>query len=179
MERVKFRQGFKPKNVDAEAAAGELERVYHKHGALRPSDIVEEAKPKESPIHGAFEWGDKRAAHEYRLMQARTLARAVVVVSEDEKNETPYFVHVRSQQQEEGEEKSREGEYHPINIVIDNVDLFARALSELESRAHQALRSAEALKRYAEQSNDPDKMARIGLAIRALETASEAIKSLH
>ena len=173
-----FREGRKPKGVKADAAAAELERIYATHGALQPSVIVEESKPKDAPLHPAFEWRDNVAAEEYRLFQARNIVRCVHVIEEGEKKAAPVFVHVRVQHDED-EPTKREGEYHPVSVVVQNVDLFERALSELEQRMCGAMASVEALRSAAEKSDDSYRLARVALAVRALETASDAIRALH
>ena len=51
-------------------------RKLHKEasdGLLKPKDVVESAKSKESPLHEHFEWDDGKAGHQYRLQQARNL----------------------------------------------------------------------------------------------------------
>ena len=66
--------GFNPQQI------GEcLDRIRIKHGHLKPEVVVSYAKPDESPLHRVFEWDDAAAAEEYRLIQARTLVRSVVV----------------------------------------------------------------------------------------------------
>lgn len=173
-----FREGRKPKGVKADAAAAELERIYATHRELKPSVIVDESRPKEAPLHPAFEWRDKVAAEEYRLWQARQIVRCVHVIEDGEKKAAPVFVHVRLEKDED-EPAKREGAYHPVSVVVQNVDLFERALSELEQRMRAAMASVEALRSAAEKSDDSDRLARVALAVRALETASDAIRALH
>lgn len=50
----------------------ELTRIAARHGGqLKPEDVVREAKSPRSILHGIFVWDDSRAAHKYRLWQAR------------------------------------------------------------------------------------------------------------
>jgi hypothetical protein len=49
------------------------------NGSFTPEQIIEVAKPKSSPIHKYFEWDDKRAAHLYRLKQARQIIQALII----------------------------------------------------------------------------------------------------
>ena len=67
-------------------------------GLLRPAAVVEAARPKDSPLHNAFEWNDGKAAEKYRLIQAQYLIRSFRVTVEDNgaKYETPVFVGVSS-----------------------------------------------------------------------------------
>lgn len=53
----------------------ELLRIYENDGILTPEAVVEAAQPKTSPLHPHFEWDNKKAAHQYRLDQARELIR--------------------------------------------------------------------------------------------------------
>ncbi len=46
-------------------------------GRLLPSDVLEEARDLNSPLHGYFEWDDATAAEQHRLRQARQLIRRV------------------------------------------------------------------------------------------------------
>jgi len=48
-----------------------LQSVYT--DGLTPEIIVTEAESTTSPLHDAFEWNDQKAAHKYRLVQARNL----------------------------------------------------------------------------------------------------------
>jgi hypothetical protein len=64
----------------------ELHRLVHRHrGELRPEQVVEAAKSKDSPLHASFEWDDTEAAQQYRLDQARNLIRAVVTYEDNGK----------------------------------------------------------------------------------------------
>lgn len=176
--KYRFREGASVPGISAEDAAGEFDRLYTKHGKITSGILVDESRPKSSLFHGGFEWNDKKAAHEHRLSQARNIIRCVVVVDEEKNESAPLYVHVRTSD-ETRDPKSREGEYHPATVVVANVDMFEMALSELESKVSAAVRAVEGLKRAAEKSEDPDRLAKVALAVRALEAASSAIHSLH
>lgn len=57
----------------------EIEAIEAARGQLIPEDVVEEATSRTSPLHGYFEWNNRVAGHEYRLIQARDLIRSVKV----------------------------------------------------------------------------------------------------
>ncbi|MEO5375107.1 MAG: hypothetical protein H7840_12625 [Alphaproteobacteria bacterium] len=46
---------------------------------LTADRVVADANAPSSPLHPLFEWDDDEAAHQYRLVQARSLIRSVVV----------------------------------------------------------------------------------------------------
>jgi hypothetical protein len=74
--------GFKNADkADPQVIGGVLEAISDAHaGRLDPHDVVDEARPAASPLHGHFEWDDALAAEQYRLGQARAIIRAVRVV---------------------------------------------------------------------------------------------------
>ena len=52
-------------------------------GLLRPQAVVDAARPKNSPLHGAFCWNNTEAAQKYRLLQAQQLIRSFKIKLED------------------------------------------------------------------------------------------------
>ena len=69
-------------SVKAEIA-GEVMQRLESEGRLTPANLVEEARPEESPMHKAFEWDDAKAAENYRKQQATQMIRAIVVRESD------------------------------------------------------------------------------------------------
>lgn len=57
--------------------AERLRELEQANGRLIPSDVVEEARNPESPLHSHFEWDNSEAATKYRLLQAGVLIRSV------------------------------------------------------------------------------------------------------
>ena len=62
--------------LNAQTVGEELARLTAKYGMLTAEVILREAEPEDAPLHPAFEWDDSKAAREYRLSQARYLARS-------------------------------------------------------------------------------------------------------
>lgn len=61
-----------------------LTRIYTENGKLTPQNVVDDARPEESELHGRFEWDDSVAGEQYRLVQARRLITSVrIEYSED------------------------------------------------------------------------------------------------
>ena len=57
----------------------ELSRIYKRDKSLKPSVVVDEAKPKQSVLHDDFEWNDKKAAIEHRLQTARHIIKVAKI----------------------------------------------------------------------------------------------------
>ena len=51
--------------------------------------VVDDARPKASPLHRYFEWNNTKAAEEYRMDQARHLIQAVTIIREDAPESEP------------------------------------------------------------------------------------------
>jgi hypothetical protein len=67
--------------VEAQVAGEELERIRTWHnGRLEAKMVVEASIDPGAPLHRAFEWDDQRAAHAFRVEQAKYLIRSVEVV---------------------------------------------------------------------------------------------------
>lgn len=116
-------------NLSAQVAGEELERIRAKRGKIIAADVLAEAKKTSSPLHCAFEWDDKKAAHHYRLSQATDLIRTIVVIDPKTPDVAPVraFVNV-------GERGDR-SYTHVTAAMADNVtraQVITRAWKELE-----------------------------------------------
>ena len=66
--------------MDATSVGLEVERLLvENEQKLGAPQVVEAARDPLSPIHGAFEWDDTKAAEEHRLHQARKLLQSIQV----------------------------------------------------------------------------------------------------
>jgi hypothetical protein len=116
--------------LTAQAAGEELERIRKsRNGNMIAADVLKEARESNSPLHCAFEWDDKKAAHLHRLNQAGDLIRAVVVINSEKPDASPVraFVNV-------GENEER-GYTHVAAAMSDAVmraQVISRAWKELE-----------------------------------------------
>lgn len=168
-EKYAFRAGARVR-VDAQTAGEELERIRVEQGAITAPAVIDAAKPKDAPLHPAFTWDNRTAAHQWRLHEARHLIRSVQVVREDSEPRLKY-VHVRG-----GKDDSR---YEDVDVVVNSEALFAQALAALNKRLQEAKRAVHDLEAAAEGTDDSERMARIALAVRAVDTAAAAVRALH
>lgn len=117
----------------SEPIVGELRAIAAGNGGvLRPIDVISAAKLKNSALHDVFEWNDNKAAHEYRLEQARLLIRRTVMLLEveGEEREVRMFVSLTT-------ERGDEGGYRELMVVLNSPSLkeqmLADALAEMQS----------------------------------------------
>jgi len=166
-----FKEGSRL-NVSANLVGHELDRIYSKNNALIASDVVNESRPKEAPLHPAFEWNDGVAAEEWRTHTARNLIRSVKVVLDNEHQSQTAYVNVVN-------EKGKRN-YQPIEVVVNRPDLYANAVYDVQIRINAALASLNELENLTKNGNvDAMKMATIRIVMQALATANSAAQSLH
>lgn len=160
-------------SVSADVAGVELERIHQRDGVITAAVVVNESRPEDAPLHPVFEWRDEVAAENYRHYQARTMIRSVHKIEEDRPEPTPVYVNV-------GPNETTRG-YQPVSIVVTRPNMYANALAELAKKLHAAEKALAELKSAADAQPDSDqeRMARIAIAVQAMQTASAAIQALH
>lgn len=79
---------------DASEAVKAALAALENGGRLTPASVVNAARDPSSPLHAHFEWDESKAAHAYRLDQARALIRSVqvVITTEDRTISTVHYV---------------------------------------------------------------------------------------
>lgn len=97
-----LREAFKIKGislpVNKDEVANRLFQLYEKNKKQLTADaILADAENKKSILHPCFEWNNSKAAHEFRLSQARNIIRHVVVVKQigKENIQVRAFVNIR------------------------------------------------------------------------------------
>lgn len=78
-QRYDWRPGTRIAGIDAQVAGERLATLAQKYGRVTPDLVVNDARPEDAPLHGAFTWDDGEAADKYRRHEARQLIGAVVV----------------------------------------------------------------------------------------------------
>lgn len=157
--------------LDPGAAAAELARIRSDNGgALTATAVIEASVADDAPLHPAFTWDDTEAGHCFRLIQARTLIRAVRITAEGHPPQRIY-VHVTSD--------DREGTYEPMALVVKQPDRFLLAVIELQRRLTAAQESLDELRSAGKAGGDRNQMTLIGLAAEAFATARAAVQALH
>lgn len=125
-----------------------LSAINKRDGCITASRVVEEARPKSSPIHDEFEWDVNKAAYEYNLSQARRLIK-VTPIKVDGSVAMQRVVHVPPVQIDgpTAATNRREGVYKTIASVVKSESEYERALRQLQMQMHAIERSIHELKR--------------------------------
>ena len=156
-----------------------LQELYDKHGYTEAAALVDAATPKDSPAHAAFEWDNKKAGHEYRLIQARTWIRRVTVVKDGQEQRLIHVPRVSAAATEDGEDEGREGHYQVRSVLVQRPDEYERALAEAETKFEAARRAVTELYEAAERTGRSDKAAAIAQMAKATAMFSEALQAMH
>jgi hypothetical protein len=132
-ESYKMREGSRLP-VNGEVAAQVLRDLNKRHGAIRPTDLVDEARDHEHPLHKCFDWDDSSAAHKFRLVQARQVIRSVEITWEEPKG--PRNVNAKVHSARAFVNTTRDGQgYEPLQQVLSNEEkrlrLMEQALEDL------------------------------------------------
>lgn len=93
-------------------------------GILRPEDVIEYARNKNTELHSRFNWDDDEAAHLWRLHQARNLIRIVVSYEKHSGKICRAWVSLSPDRDGSG------GGYRSMVTVLSNEEMRARLLSD-------------------------------------------------
>jgi len=104
-----------------------LKRIAKRAGGiLQPEQVVEAARPEDSPLHSSFTWDDTEAAQNYRIWQARVLIRTTVKYIDVAGTQTPVRVFVSLTPDREQES----GGYRTTVSVLSDRELRAQMMAD-------------------------------------------------
>lgn len=131
--------------------------VLAKRGRLSAARVVAWAKGhRNSTLHGCFTWDDTKAAHEYRLWQARELIVSVQVTYPDGQRRQVYVSPLATRHDGRG--------YHKLVDVV----------SDDEQRARFLAQALEELERVCEKYQDLAELAGVRAAVRLVRVGRAA-----
>lgn len=122
----------------------ELQAIYDRVGSLTPAVVVDEARPKNHPLHSRFEWDNAVAGHRYRLIQAHELIQSVKVSYTDRKGA---HVDVRAFHAVKNESGY---EYKPVDEVTSDPVLTEIVRRDMEREWRQLKARYDRFKEFSE-----------------------------
>ena len=134
----KVRQGFHIKKDRVQEYGRFLDQLSEKYKQLTAEITLKESTPKTAPTHEWFQWDNSLAAKEYRLTQARSLMRAIIVVQmiNGEEVEARQFYNVSVREIEDGDSIPTEnGLYISSGKVLSDTELRSRLLERARLEA--------------------------------------------
>lgn len=130
-------------------------------GTLRPGDVVEFAENEATELHKCFTWDDAKAAHFYRMEEARSVVAAVITIDEAP-DRTPVEYRAFESVIVDGERQ-----YMPTKTILNNKDMRAQVLGEIGAAIGELATKAKTYRYLAETELDK--------AQQHLEMAREAV----
>ena len=125
--------GLETPMVPAGAATPKLvaliDGLKNDRGLINAKDVVNYARPDDSPLHKYFCWDNDEAAERYRLIQASCLIRACVTYLPSTDTPVRAFVSLR-------DDRMIDGGYRPIVEVLTNKDYKAKLLQDAMFELH-------------------------------------------
>lgn len=153
--------GARLRKADAQVLGETFERIKLKGPLTAETVLVEAINPK-SPLHRFFQWDDQKAAHEYRLTQARSLIRSIDVVIEDAKGKQVQMRGYYSVKDAEGQRS-----YEGLEFVFDTPDLSEQVMREAKTQLDSWI------KRYSKYQWAASAVPRVLAALRAIAPAKK------
>ncbi|WP_233872383.1 hypothetical protein [Paraburkholderia adhaesiva] len=135
-------------------------------GNLTAEAVVRDATRKESVLHPYFEWNDGRAAHQYRIEQARELIRGVHIVYESHAETLRVPAYVRNPSASRG--------YVPVTKLRTDRERAREALLTEIMLVHGALDRARRVACALDLSDQIESLLRGVLDVRAILSGAEA-----
>ncbi len=163
---MKFRvaPGSRLRQADVDILGATLERLKST-GPLTADRVLDEAADAKSPLHKYFEWDDRKAAHQYRLEQARRLIRSIEVVIEDAKGKDVALKAYYNVADAEGQRS-----YEPMEFVFSSPDLSDQVIEQARTQL-EAWRA-----RFAKYSWAKNAVPHVAAALKAMKAATKRPK---
>lgn len=118
----------------------ELELIRKENGGiLKPNDVVTFAEDPKTALHKRFEWDDNKAAHEYRLEQARYIIRVAVIVNPSTGENIRTYVSLRN-------DRDNGDSYRTMVDVLNDKKLFNMMLEDALTDLHTFENKYDSLK---------------------------------
>lgn len=99
-----------------------------------PAQIVERAKDKSSELHKCFEWNNTIAAQKYRIEQARSVIRHLIVVNHDMGTDNSEPIQFRVMMKNE---RTADSSYKQTIVMVKDEDEYKKLLAQ----AYEELRA--------------------------------------
>lgn len=79
MTKYEWKMASLAKGIDPNDAIKEIDRIENIFGSITPENVLKASHDKNSVLHPIFQWDDTKAAHSFRLQQARNLINNIDV----------------------------------------------------------------------------------------------------
>lgn len=142
--------------AERKAIEDRIQKIADKHGGrITPDLVVADAKNKNSPLHGEFEWDVRKAAQAHWIDQARALIASVTVIVRTTTVDVRSPAYVRDPNRSAGEQG-----YISVDNLRSDSDAARSALVSEFTRVGDLLRRARILARALEMEDQVERLVR-------------------
>ena len=113
--------------ADPQACAEEILEIGEE---AKAEQIVEKARDERTELHKCFEWDDRKAAENYRIVQAVKLTSNLVIVRSEEQIER------QEPEIRVFHKPTSSSGYKPISVIIQNKDEYQELLKRAYAELH-------------------------------------------
>ena len=138
---------------ERKAIEDRVQWLHDKNGRVTPDMVVEDAKRKDSPLHGEFEWDVKKAAAAHWVDRAREIISSVIIVIKTTTVDVRSPAYVRDPSC-----ASHEQGYIAVTTLRTNQESSRIALMTEFARVGDCLRRARLLALALEMQDDVDRI---------------------
>ena len=172
-KQYKYRENFRG-SVPAQAFGEVLDDLEDKLGKVDAQDVVDAARPDDSPIHNLCSWDDAEEAEKYRQHVARKHIRATVEITvvKSERQAKPQEVAISERVH------SKDGGYKRIEVVAADPLDFSICMHEFQTKVASLRASMRRLEEAAE-ARLPDNEKGMIILSKAFDMMDEALDMLH
>jgi hypothetical protein len=172
-KQYKYRENFRG-SVPAQAFGEVLDDLEDKLGKVEAQDVVDAARPDESPIHNLCSWDDAEEAEKYRQHVARKHIRATVEITvvKSERQTKPQEIAISERVH------SKDGGYKRIEVVAADPLDFSTCMHEFQTKVASLRASMRRLEEVAE-ARLPDNEKGMIVLSKAFDMMDEALDMLH
>lgn len=113
---------------------------------VKPEQVLDKAKDKNSELHKCFDWNDSSAAEKFRLIQARDVIRHLIVIKRDddeEKEPVQFRVMMKN-------ERTHESCYKQTIVMVKDEDEYRKLLEQAYAELHSFKQKYSCLSELAE-----------------------------
>lgn len=117
--------------ADANKCYQEIQQIGDE---VKPEQVLAKAKDKQSELHKCFDWNDSSAAEKYRIEQAKSVIRHLIVIQKDDEDEKTEPVQFRVMMKNE---RTHGSGYKQTIVMVRDEDEYKKLLEN----AYAELRS--------------------------------------
>ena len=156
----------KYKGVAMQEIVDSLEKLRVRDGGIYTKSVVAEARDITSVLHPCFEWDDSVAAELHREAQARGLISNVQITVESKPVRVYHNVTVERQVYEKRE------------VIISDKLLMTNLIEQVSRDFSRISQKMEQVKNMVRETNEPDRMEKVLLAVKASEEFRNSVNGI-